>query len=56
MTVARARRRNADDLIIGLVSVSDRASRGVYEDKGLPGLRDWLTRALASPWQAPSPT
>ena len=52
MTVARARRRNADDLIVGLVSVSDRASRGVYEDQGLPGLRDWLTRALASSWQA----
>jgi len=31
---------------IGLVSVSDRASTGVYEDKGIPALRDWLTRAL----------
>jgi molybdopterin adenylyltransferase len=39
-------------LIVGLVSISDRASAGVYEDKGLPGLRDWLGRALASPWQA----
>ena len=37
---------------IGLVSISDRASGGVYEDKGLPGLTDWLTRALTSPWQA----
>nr|WP_316639288.1 molybdopterin adenylyltransferase [uncultured Roseateles sp.] len=34
---------------IGLVSVSDRASTGVYEDKGLPALRDWLTRALRNP-------
>ena len=34
---------------IGLVSVSDRASSGVYEDKGLPALRDWLTRALKNP-------
>ncbi|MEY8875157.1 MAG: molybdopterin adenylyltransferase [Leptothrix sp. (in: b-proteobacteria)] len=34
---------------IGLVSVSDRASAGVYEDKGLPALRDWLTRALHNP-------
>ncbi|TDP74871.1 molybdopterin adenylyltransferase [Roseateles toxinivorans] len=34
---------------IGLVSVSDRASSGVYEDKGLPALRDWLTRALRNP-------
>ena len=31
---------------IGIVSVSDRASKGVYEDKGLPALKDWLTRAL----------
>lgn len=37
-------------LRIGLVSVSDRASTGVYEDKGLPALRDWFTRALISPW------
>ncbi len=45
-------RRHPDELIVGLVSVSDRASSGVYEDKGLPGLRDWLGRALRSPWQA----
>jgi len=47
----KAQRRHPDELIIGLVSVSDRASQGAYEDKGLPGLRDWLARALASPWQ-----
>ncbi|WP_326533780.1 molybdopterin adenylyltransferase [Pseudorhodoferax sp.] len=34
---------------IGLVSISDRASAGVYEDKGLPALRDWLGRALQNP-------
>ncbi len=34
---------------IGLVSVSDRASAGVYEDLGLPALRDWLSRALKNP-------
>ncbi|MGE5339674.1 MAG: molybdopterin adenylyltransferase [Gemmatimonadota bacterium] len=45
-------RRHPDELIVGLVSVSDRASSGVYEDKGIPGLRDWLGRALRSPWQA----
>jgi molybdopterin adenylyltransferase len=40
------------DLIkIGLVSISDRASGGVYEDKGIPGLRDWLEVALSSPWE-----
>ena len=34
---------------IGIVSVSDRASSGVYEDKGLPALKDWLGRALLNP-------
>ena len=37
---------NHDSIKIGIVSVSDRASSGTYEDKGLPALRDWLTRAL----------
>jgi molybdopterin adenylyltransferase len=36
---------------IGLVSISDRASQGVYQDQGIPALRDWLNRALATPWQ-----
>jgi molybdopterin adenylyltransferase len=35
-----------DAIQIGIVSISDRASTGVYEDKGLPALQDWLTRAL----------
>jgi len=38
-----------DDVRIGIVSVSDRASTGVYEDKGLPALKEWLTRALKNP-------
>jgi molybdopterin adenylyltransferase len=38
-------------LVIGLVSISDRASAGVYEDKGLPGLRDWFGAALKTPWR-----
>lgn len=37
-------------LKVGLVSISDRASSGVYEDKGIPALRDWLAAALASPF------
>ncbi len=36
---------------IGIVSVSDRASNGVYEDEGLPALKEWLTRALHNPLQ-----
>ena len=35
---------------IGLLSVSDRASGGVYEDLGIPALREWLAAALKSPW------
>ena len=38
-----------DAVRIGIVSISDRASSGVYEDKGLPALQDWLTRALKNP-------
>lgn len=36
---------------IGIVTVSDRASRGDYQDLGGPAIRDWLTRALTSPWE-----
>jgi molybdopterin adenylyltransferase len=38
-----------DPVRVGLVSVSDRASSGIYEDKGIPALREWLTRALRNP-------
>ncbi|MDO9166747.1 MAG: molybdopterin adenylyltransferase [Rhodoferax sp.] len=40
-----------DQVKIGIVSISDRASTGVYVDKGLPALQDWLTRALKNPLQ-----
>ena len=38
-------------LLIGLVSISDRASGGVYEDKGIPALNDWLAAAILSPFR-----
>ncbi|MHB1198208.1 MAG: molybdopterin adenylyltransferase [Polaromonas sp.] len=38
-----------DSIKVGIVSVSDRASAGVYADQGLPALKDWLTRALRNP-------
>ena len=38
-----------DAIKIGIVSISDRASLGVYEDKGLPALKDWLNAALQNP-------
>lgn len=41
-----------NELRVGLVSISDRAAGGVYQDLGIPALRDWLTGALASPWRA----
>ncbi|MGB5081343.1 MAG: molybdopterin adenylyltransferase [Burkholderiales bacterium] len=40
-----------EELLIGLVSISDRASSGVYRDEGIPALQEWFARALASPWR-----
>ena len=42
----------SEHIRIGLVSISDRASEGTYEDQGIPALKDWLARALTSPWSA----
>jgi len=39
-----------DALKIGLVSISDRASKGVYQDQGIPALQEWFAQALTSPW------
>lgn len=38
-------------LKIGLVSISDRASTGAYQDQGIPALQEWFGAALSSPWQ-----
>ena len=38
-----------DEIKIGLLSISDRASQGVYEDKGLPSLKEWLEQAILNP-------
>ncbi|WP_407971276.1 molybdopterin adenylyltransferase [Burkholderia pyrrocinia] len=46
------KRNHPDELVVGLVSISDRASTGVYEDKGIPALQEWLAGALVSPWRA----
>jgi molybdopterin adenylyltransferase len=43
-----------DELVVGLVSVSDRASGGVYEDKGIPALTEWLASALVTPYRIES--
>jgi len=42
---------NDDTLVIGLVSISDRASGGVYQDQGIPALESWLAGALSTPWR-----
>ncbi len=44
-------RSTPNELILGLVSISDRASRGVYADEGIPALRSWCERAIVSPVQ-----
>src|SRR5258706_15364084 len=38
-----------EQLVVGLVSISDRASAGVYKDEGIPALKEWLAAAIASP-------
>jgi molybdopterin adenylyltransferase len=43
-----------DELLVGLVSISDRASSGVYEDKGIPALQEWFAATLTSPWRMES--
>jgi molybdopterin adenylyltransferase len=42
---------DAQPLLIGLVSISDRASAGVYADQGIPGLTEWFNAALKTPWR-----
>ena len=49
MTTTPAASTGFDAVRIGIVSISDRASSGVYEDKGLPALKDWLAKALKNP-------
>jgi molybdopterin adenylyltransferase len=41
---------SSQPLKIGLISISDRASQGVYQDLGLPALKEWFARALVSPF------
>ena len=38
-----------EELVIGLVSISDRASQGVYQDEGIPALEAWLAKAVSAP-------
>ena len=42
-------RSSEDELILGLVSVSDRASQGIYDDEGIPSLESWCRKAMTNP-------
>ena len=41
-----------EELVVGLVSISDRASTGIYVDQGIPALEQWLGGALTTPWRS----
>ncbi len=43
-------RHSRTNSMLGLVSISDRASQGIYDDQGLPALKAWFSRALKSPF------
>jgi molybdopterin adenylyltransferase len=43
-----------DEVWIGLISISDRASSGVYQDEGIPALENWFSKTLTSPWHMES--
>lgn len=47
-------RNHPDEIWIGLVSISDRASLGVYQDEGIPALQSWFDKTLKSPWHLES--
>ncbi|WP_269902203.1 molybdopterin adenylyltransferase [Paenalcaligenes faecalis] len=47
----RLHRQHPDQLLVGLVSISDRASSGQYEDQGIPALQGWLDQAIVQPSQ-----
>lgn len=51
MDITRLERQHPDQLLVGLVSVSDRASSGEYKDEGIPALQAWLDKALVQPSQ-----
>lgn len=51
MSSMRLHRQHPDQLIVGLVSISDRAATGQYEDQGIPALKDWFDKAVVQPSQ-----
>src|SRR5439155_13886455 len=51
LALSTTRTHLVSELLIGLVSISDRASAGVYDDKGIPGLNEWFATALKTRWR-----
>lgn len=51
LSVANHSDNSMDTLRIGLISVSDRAANGIYQDQGIPALESWLTTALSTPFE-----
>jgi molybdopterin adenylyltransferase len=49
--MTKPQKTDPDELLVGLVSISDRASTGVYQDQGIPALHDWFGTALTSAWR-----
>ena len=47
-------RKSENELILGLVSISDRASKGIYDDRGIPELEAWCRKAITNPLTASS--
>ena len=52
--IKNKKRQHPDELWIGLISISDRASSGVYQDEGIPALQNWFDKTLTSPWHMES--
>jgi molybdopterin adenylyltransferase len=52
--IKNKKRQHPDELWIGLISISDRASSGVYQDEGIPALQNWFDKTLISPWHMES--
>jgi molybdopterin adenylyltransferase len=48
------KRSHPDEIWVGLISISDRASQGIYQDEGVPALQKWFSQALTSPWHMES--
>ena len=54
INLKKTNRSHPDEIWIGLISISDRASQGVYQDEGIPALENWFSKTLTTPWHLKS--